>query len=365
LRRAFALALGFALLACGGPQLPASYVHARDAAEHAYGEGHFEAAAKLWLDAAKAAQEPRDRNEARYRAAASYERARKLEPARALYTQLAAGNSERAPRSAFALADLQLEAGDEAGGYAALEAAVRKYPTSGVASLALRRYFAELADHGGDEAVLAYIARVEPALDQGELAEQLLYERAQRLNAQGKNAEARDAYLVVADRFPYPHGAYWDDALFHASECEQRLGHSARAVALLERMLAAREESHLSGSYDRPRFAEAAYRVGELYRDELKDFPAARLAFHSVYVSFPTSTLRDDALWQEALIARRASASDACAPLALLVRDLPESRYAPCAQEICPSARLTPPRPCRDYIQRELGNDSSSAPNEK
>jgi len=359
-KRVFALALSVALLACRGAELPAAYAHARDDAERAYSAGQFEAAAKLWLAAAKAADAPRDRNEARYRAAASYQRAGKLEDARELYVKLAAGNSERAARAAFALADLQLAAGDEAGGYAALEAAARKYPSSGVANLALRRYFAELAEHGGNEAVLAYIARAEPELDRSELAEQLLYERAQRLNAEGKDALARDAYLVVADRYPYPHGAYWDDSLFHASECEQRLGNSARAVALLERMLAAREESHLSGSYERPRFAEAAYRVGELYRDQLKDPEAARLAFHTVYERFPSSTLRDDALWQEALLARQQGARAACIPLGLLVRDLPDSRYAPCAAKLCPELRVTPPRECRDYIRRELGESPSS-----
>lgn len=366
MKRALALALGLLALACSGPHLPAAYVRDRDDAERAYGEGRFDDAAKLWLAAAKAAQAPRDRNEARYRAATSYERGGKVTEARTLYTELAAGNSERAPRSAFALADLQLAAGDTQGGYAALEAAVRKYPTSGVANLALRRYFAELAETGGNEAVLAYIAQVEPGLDHSALAEQLLYERAQRLNAAEKIAEARDAYVVVADRFPYPYGAYWDDALFHAAECEQKLGNSARAVALLERMLAAREESHLSGSYERPRFAEAAYRVAELYRDALNDPAAARRAFRNVYVAFPTSTLRDDALWQEALLARRASSAEACAPLSLLVRDIPDSRYVPCAARICPSLRLAQPRECRDYILRELGEQAppSSAANE-
>jgi len=248
-----------------------------------------------------------------------------------------------------------LRGGDEAGGYAALEAAFRKYPSSGVAGLALRRYFSGLAEHGGDEAVLAYIDQAEPALDQTQLSEQFLYERARRLDARGgKLAEARDAYLVVAERFPYPHGAYWDDALFRGAECEQRLGNPQRALELLTRMLAAREASHLSGSYERPRFANAAYRIAELYRDEIHDLAAARRAFHGVFVDYPSSTLRDDALWQEALLARRSSTSEPCAPLALLIRELPDSRYAPCAPKICPKLPLLAGRECRDYIRREF-----------
>jgi Tetratricopeptide repeat len=348
-----ASALCFLFIACA-PALPAAYVHARDSAETAYGSGQFATAAQSWLVAAQTARTPRDRNEARYRAATSYERAGQLEKARAMYELLAGGKSERAPRATFALADLRLRSGDERGGYAALEAAIRKYPSSGVAGLSLRRYFAELATRGGDEAVLAYIAQVEPGLDQTELGEQLLYERARRLDASGQLTRARDAYLVIANRFPYPHGAYWDDALFHGAECEQRLGRPEHAIELLTRMLAAREASHLSGSYERPRFAGAAYRIAELYRDGLHDPSAARRAFHGVFTEYPTSTLRDDALWQEALLARRSSTAEACAPLELLVRDLPESRYAPCAREICPQLTQPATRECRDYIRREL-----------
>lgn len=355
-----ALAACCLLLACA-PTLPPAYVHARDAAEIAYGRGQFEEAARAWLEAAETARTSNDRSEARYRAATSYERAGRLDQARTWYERLASGTSERAPRAAFALADLRLRAGDEAGGYAALEAAIGKYPSSGVAGLALRRYFAELAERGGDEAVLAYIAQAEPALDHTELSEQFLYERARRLDALGKLGAARDAYLVIADRFPYPHGAYWDDSLFHAAECEQRLANPERALELLTRMLAAREVSHLSGSYERPRFAEAAYRIAELYRDGMHDAGAARRAFHGVFVDYPSSTLRDDALWQEALLARRSSVSEACAPLALLVRELPDSRYAPCAPEICPKLALPSGRECRDYIRRELGAEPKSA----
>lgn len=351
-----ALLAALFLLSCA-PALPPAYVRDRDAAEGAYARGDFARAAAHWLGAAHSASSARDRNDARYRAATSYERAGDIAQAKRIYGELASGKSDRAARATFALADLQLRAGDSAGGNAALEAAARKYPDSGVANLALRRYFAALAETGGDQAVLAYIERAEPVLDQTSLAEQLLYERARRLDALGKVAAARDAYLVVADRFPYPHGAYWDDALFHGADCELRLSAPQRAVALLQRMLSAREASHLSGSYERPRFAEAAYRIGELYRDQLGDPEAARRAFHGVFIAFPSSTLRDDALWQEALLARKSDRTAACAPLSVLVQQLSDSRYAPCAHELCPHLASVPGRECATYIERELQSE--------
>ena len=343
------------LLACAcGASAPTPFQRSRDAAESQYSKGRFADSAARWLQAAREATTARDRNEARYRAATSYERAGDLAHAEQLYTSLAAGKSERAPRATFALADLQIRKGDEAGGNAALEAAVRKYPSSGVANLALRRYFAVLAERGGDQAVLEYIAQVEPALGATDLKEQLLYERARRLEATGRASTARDAYLELADRFPYPHGAYWDDALFRGADLELRLGQPERAIALLERMLRARESSHLSGSYERPRFAEAAYHLAELYRDTRHDPDGARRAFRGVFEGYATSTLRDDALWQEALLSRSPAASAACAPLTLLVSQLPDSRYAPCAHVICAKLATFAGRECPAYIQQQI-----------
>lgn len=359
MRQAFLIAA--VLFGCA-PQLPPAYVQHRDAAENAYASGHFAAAAQDWLGAAKAAATARDRSDARYRAAASYERAGDLEHAHELYALLASGSSDRAARAAFTLADLRVQGGDEAGGYAALEAAIRKYPSSGVAGLAYRRYFAWLSEHGGEQAVLEYVSRVLPELGSGELGEQLRYERAKRLDASGKTAEARDAYLDLATRYPYPHGAYWDDALLRGAECDLRLGQPEAAVKLLQGMLAARETSHLSGSYERPHFADAAYRLAEVYRDALHDPTAARRAFHDVFVSYPTSALRDDALWQEALILRALSPSEACAPLSLLVRQLPDSRFAPCAHEICAELPAVVGRTCHGYIEATLKKPDSPRP---
>jgi len=355
-----ALCLALLLGACA-PALPPAYVQARDAAESAYGQRQFSEAAERWLKAADSAASARDRSEARYRAATSYERAGRVEDARKWYRVLASGKSERAPRAAFALADLRLASGDGAGGLADLEAAIRKYPRSAIASLALRRYFSALAERGGDQAVLDYIQRIEPELGQSDLAEQLLYERARRLDASGQAEQALTAYVTVADRFPYPYGAFWDDALLRGADCELRLGRPEQAIALLERMLHARETSHMSGSYERPHFADAAFRLAELYRDAKHDQNAARRAFRAVFLQYPTSTLRDDALWQEALLARRVSEPLACEPLQLLVEQLPDSRYSPCAHEMCTKIAPVARRNCAGYIERELSEPAAFA----
>ncbi len=209
--------------------------------------------------------------------------------------------------------------------------------------------------------MLDYIERTLPELDHTDLAEQLLYERARRLDARGETEAALNAYVALADRFPYPYGAYWDDALLRGADCAQRLGKPDNAIALLERMLRARETSRLSGSYERPRFADAAFRVAELYRDAKHDPDGARRAFRGVFVDYPTSTLRDDALWQEALLARRVAEPQACEPLELLVKQLPDSRYAPCAHQMCAEIAPIARRECAAYIERELGEKGSEA----
>jgi tetratricopeptide (TPR) repeat protein len=361
-KRALRFALFSLALAACAPALPPAYVKARDAAESAYAKGQFAESAERWLSAAESADTARDRSDARYRAAASFERAGRIDDARKWYEVLARGKSERAPRASFALADLRIKQGDAAGGLADLEAAIRKYPTSAIAALALRRYFSALADRGGDRAVLDYIQRVEPELTGTDLHEQLLYERARRLEALGASADAVVAYVAVADRFPYPYGAYWDDALLHAAELEQRAGKPEHAIELLERMLHAREASRMSGSYERPHFADASYRLAELYRDARHDADSARRAFRGVFTQYPTSTLRDDALWQEAKLARSVSEQLACEPLGLLVSQLPDSRYVPCAHRMCTKIAPVARRACAAYIERDLREPAPAKP---
>jgi TolA-binding protein len=115
------------------------------------------------------------------------------------------------------------------------------------------------------------------------------------------------------------------------------------------------------GSYERPRFSEAQLKIAKIYRDGLKDRAAARRELRKVYTDHPTSTLRDDALWAEAVMLHQdKSQADACDVVKRLVSELPESRYARCARAVCPTAP-EPKRPCADYILRELRGENSDS----
>jgi TolA-binding protein len=109
------------------------------------------------------------------------------------------------------------------------------------------------------------------------------------------------------------------------------------------------------GSYERARYAEARFRLAELYRDALGDPARARREFRRVFDDHPTSLLGDDALFQEALMARSAGdVSGTCAPLRILKAKLPASRFAACASELCPRLGNEATRRCAPYILESL-----------
>lgn len=349
--------------ACGSPPTPA-YVSESKEAENARDRGDHREAARHYEQAARNAGTARDADEARYRAADSYARAGDAARAEALYRALARNpDSERAARADFALAELWKKQGRAGEARAQRVDAMHRHPGSGLAARALAAHLAELRDEEGGQRVLAFLtAEQESAVGQSELAETIAYRRARELTELGRHAEARDAYLSCAERFPYPGGAYWDDALYRAAEAELVLGQPERALTHLARLLREQEGASITGSYQRGRYAEAQLKVAEIYRDVLHDPARARLELRKVWVHHPTSRLVDDALFQEALLAHRAGdAAGTCAPLRIIVNQLPESRYVPCAHLLCESLPAANGRTCRDYILREGGLTTSGA----
>jgi hypothetical protein len=355
------LALTTVLLACA-PTLPERYVVARAAAERAYASGRYAEAADRWLEAATATDRKRDAEEARFRAAASFARAGASERAQAEYARLAAKpEGDRAPRAEYERIRLERLGGNADAAHADLLAFLRRFPDSGLAPAALDECLRWYEEHSTERAALAWLDGEIAAIGRTELGEALEYRRARLLDSMGQTRRARDAYRALAKRYPYPRGAYWDDALWYASKADERLGDYSAALADLNRMLAEREPAYLQGSYTRSRYDDAQYRIAELYRDALGDPRAARRAFDRVFTEHETSTLRDDALWNEALLARPDDPTDACRVLARLARALPDSRYVPCIPLICPdvarpqaTTAQKPATECRAYLQREL-----------
>lgn len=355
----FALA---AALGCGSPDRGAAYTRAFDAAEAAETAGRFAEAATRYDEAADGAKIPRDGWHARYLAARALERSGDRADAAVRLRTIADASPpvEDSAEAAYAIAEMQIDRSDPAGWTASLDV-VRRFPSSGIARRALLRTLAHQDDAEGPRATLGTLAKLEPALASTEMAETVAYETARRLAVLGEDARARDAFVAVATRWPYPHGVFWDDSLYRASILDEKLGRYPEAVSDLTRMLGERESSWLVGSYERPRFEPAMVRLCALYRDRFGERAKARACFERLYSDFPHSELRDDALWEESRLSRDAGdATGACRDLSRMVREFPESRYTACAIEECPPlASLGPkardagaPSECHPYLAR-------------
>ena len=152
------------------------------------------------------------------------------------------------------------------------------------------------ADEQGPKAALAELAALEHDLAKTELVELVAFLSAQHLEAMGDDASARDAFLRIADRWPYPYGAFFDDALWRVSFLDEKLGRAQAAADDLERLVAERETTTIVGSYERARYVPSMLRLGELYAGPLHDRVKARDAYHRLYVQYAHSTKRDAAL---------------------------------------------------------------------
>lgn len=360
------LPLGLVLSGCAASQ-SGELARQEAAAERAYSAGRYTEAATRWGEVADDARRAVDRDEARYRQGASLVRAGLPSLARAIYDRLLrdSPNGVRGPRAALDRARLELDASRPAEAEKSLEWLIENHPESGLAPAALHDLL-QLLEPRGEAALRSYLNDHLPRLEKTELGEYLHSAYAASLERSGDLAGARTRYLLVAERYPYPRGALWDDALFHAADLALRAGAPAAAIGDLERMLSKREAAYIQGSYERGRYGDAQFRIAELYRDALHDPVRARAAFEQLWSAHRTSRLRDDAAWNAATLAARAGdAAGACKDLEALVREMPSSRYVACAPQLCPQVK--PPQdagPCHEYLMRAAGgaHDGQSKP---
>jgi tetratricopeptide (TPR) repeat protein len=363
----YASAASLSTCAACAPARGAAFDRAFAEAERAESAGRLEEAVADYDRAAALAVRTRDREQARWNAVDALVRAHDVEHALPRLDGIASDASgEHAAQAAYRAASLRIErGGDDAGrGWREMELVPRRFPMHGVAHTAVRRVV-DHADAGGTRAGLEELRLLERDLATTELAPLVAFATAEHVEALGDDTAARDAYVRIADRWPYPFGAFFDDALWRASLLDEKLGRFESAIDDLERMVSVRETTTLIGTYERPRYVPAMLRIGALWRDRLHDRPRARAAFHRLYADFAHSTARDDALWLEAALWREdGDARTSCDRLARLVREFPESRYVPCAAQLC--SDIPPPSAprggspaskseCHPYISRTEG----------
>jgi TolA-binding protein len=339
------------VLACG-PGKPSAFALSYAAAERAESAGRYEEAAQAYAAAAADPNAPpREQDHARLSSALVTAKAGDRAGAATQLRALAAGNSEVAGPAEFHLAVLLLESGDPTG-WDALDHFLHAYPNTGLGLVAFRRRLRH-EDEGGPAQALAWLRAMAPGVAGSDLEEYVAYFTAERLADTGQTAEALAAFQDVATRFPYPK-AHFDDALYRASELAEAQGKPQDAVALLERMLAAREISSLPGTYNRPRFPDGTFRIAVLWRDKLGNPAKARDAFLRFVDDYPDSTKVDDALWEATKLAENDDAR--CALLARLLRSAPDSRYVPCVVERCKDlkrpAESHAPKDCHGYLEK-------------
>jgi tetratricopeptide (TPR) repeat protein len=362
------LVLGGAAPALGAcaPQRGASYELAFAEAARAESAGRFAEAAGAYDRATLAAVRERDRDQARWDAAEMLARAGDLSEALARLDAIASDErGEHRAEAAYRAATLRVERGDAAQGWSAMEKVPRRFPGHGVAHAAVRR-LVDHADEQGPRAGLEAARALERDLAGTELAPLAAFLVAEHLEALGDDAGALAAYLQIADRWPYPSGAFFDDSLWHASLLDEKLGRARAAVDDLERLVKERETTTIVGTYERPKYVPAMLRIGALWRDLLHDHARAREAYHRLYADYRNSTSRDDALWLEASLWREdGDLASACSRLGTLVHDFPDSRYVPCATRECAGldrpATSRAPKECHPYIERERQSPPSSS----
>jgi len=348
-------ALAFAVCAACASSGPSSYAAHFAAGERAETAGRHDEAARAFDAASRDPASERERDHAAFLSGLESIRAGDVAGGAQKLEALVKKGGEHAAQAQWEIVQLDL-ATSRPDVSKSLDAFLRAYPNDGLAYPALEARLRIARANGNEADALAVLRALEPDVARTESTPRVAYEIAEALAKLGKNDEARAAFVDVATRFPYP-GEYFDDALYRASELDEAKGAYADAIADLERMLSVMESSTLPGTYVRPRFPDAAWRIAILYRDKLRDSDKALAAFERYESAFPNATRRDEAMWQEAkIIEASGDASGACSRLTKLVRSEPDSRYVPCVTMRCANVERPKdshaPKRCHAYILR-------------
>jgi len=266
------------------------------------------------------------------------EHAGRIEPAIAAYVAIPARTTDdptTASTAMYRAGELYLKTDRVTDAWTALWKTVTDWPDEPVAADALK----SLVEDGrarDPHALANELTKLITPLAETQVADNLVWSLADLMEHELANpAAARALY----DRIPtdYPTSGLRDDARWFAAKLSKQLGDPKGAVVRLRALLATREVALGAGSYFSIWLDDAQLEVGKILRDDLGDLPAAAAAFRRLPDDYPTSVLRDDALYELAVTLVKAhDPAGACHAVAELKKLESDSKYVALTKELCP-----------------------------
>lgn len=295
----------FVLLAGCPPTIsePRSEDHLRALAEgeRNMGHGRYEEAAVDFAEAADEAERRVDLDEALYRQTIALTQLERYDEAIAILQEVADRRpvSRRTSRAMFEIALIRLDhLHQDAQAMQDFERVMHETPDDGLGSRSLYYILRDFENRGDSQGAIAFCDRLYGELGNSTLGDDLLRAKANLQLLIGDRAGARTSLEELVQRYPYPYGQRWDDAIVTLAEMDVEDGQPQRAIDRLKELVNRNEETNLVGSYTLPSMPRAQMRIAQIYRDELHDYPEASDAYEYLLRRFPRSVLRDDALYQ-------------------------------------------------------------------
>lgn len=286
---------------------PRSPEHVQSLAEgeRNMGHGRYEEAAESFAEAAEQAERRVDLDEALYRQTRALIQLERYDEAIAILQQVADRRpvSRRTSRAMFEIALIRLDhLHQDAQAMQDFERVMRETPDDGLGSRALYYVLRDYESKADTAGAIAFCDRMQADLGNSTLGDDLLRSKASLQLLTGDRDGARASLEEIVQRYPYPYGQRWDDAIVTLAEMDVEDGQPERAIERLEALVHRNEETNLVGSYTLPSMPRAQMRIAEIYRDELHDRERASDAYDRLLRRFPRSILRDDALYQAGIM---------------------------------------------------------------
>lgn len=297
-----------------------------EASRHARA-GRYEVASESYAEASRLASRRVDQDEARYRQARTLMRAERFEEAVAILDKIGdrKPTSRRTSRAVFDAARVRYEYLEEyERAREGFDRVIRDYPDDGLGHRAIYFRIVDLQREGREGELIPFLDGLYETSGETTLGDDILMERAKIFEERGDTHNEKLSLAKLVRNHPYPSGHLWDEALLRLSDLFVEEGNVEGAIDALERILGQHETTTIIGSYTRTSMPLALYRIGLLYRDEVRDIERAEQAFDRFPRLFPDSTLADDVLYERgAMWLDEGEADRGCKHLKALLDEYP------------------------------------------